>query len=78
MKQFTEKIKKHIGDYLYEIFSDGSVLSSKRIFGAIGFIAFIVLCFAKIDNSTVQSLGFISAALLGLGTLVDIANSFKK
>ena len=79
MKQFTEpKIKKTFWDYLYEIFSDGSVLSSKRIFGAIGFIAFIVLCFVKIDNSTVQSLGIISSGLLGLGTLIDIANAFKK
>ena len=63
---------------LKQIFSDGQMLSSKRVFGAIGFIAFIVLILCKIDNETLRTLGIISASLLGLGTFENIVSSFKK
>jgi hypothetical protein len=63
---------------LREIFSDGTTLSSKRVFGAIGFVAFIVIICVKIDNQTAQTLGIISASLLGLGTFETIMGNFKK
>jgi hypothetical protein len=63
---------------LREIFSDGTTLSSKRVFGAIGFVAFIVIICVKIDNETAQTLGIISASLLGLGTFENIMSYFKK
>ena len=65
-------------EILKQIFSDRTTLSSKRVFGAIGFIAFIVIIVCKIDNETVRTLGIISASLLGLGTFETIMSNFKK
>jgi len=62
----------------FQIFSDGETLSSKRIFGAIGFVAFIVLLIMNYDNDSIKTLGYIASALLGLGTLETIMSNFKK
>ncbi len=67
-----------IKNILFQIFSDGETLSSKRIFGAIGFVAFIVLLILNYDNDSIKTLGYIASALLGLGTLETIMSNFKK
>ena len=67
-----------IKNIFFQIFSDGETLSSKRIFGAIGFVAFIVLLIMNYDNDSIKTLGYIASALLGLGTLETIMSNFKK
>ena len=59
---------------LTQIFSADQALSSKRIFGAIGFIGAIVIIFMK-KPEYVDYLLYTSASLLGLET---IAQAFKK
>lgn len=60
-------------DFLKSLFESDKHQSSKRFFGAIGFISFIVFV-AIWDHSLIDTLGFISASLVGLDT---ITTAFK-
>jgi len=50
-------------------------LSSKRVFGAIGFITYMVMCYAF--DKCIEQVGYISAGLLGLGLTENLINKFK-
>lgn len=60
-------------DFLKSLFESDKPQSSKRFFGAIGFICFIVFV-AVWDHSLIDTLGFISVSLIGLDT---ITTAFK-
>jgi cobalamin biosynthesis protein CobD/CbiB len=70
MKKFFDKVVRFVANALR---SDKSE-SSKRLFGAIGFICSIVFI-AIWSHSLFNELLYISVALLGLGS---ITNMFKK
>lgn len=59
-------------DFIKGIFTNGDPVSSKRVFGAIGFIAYIVLCYFDKPNT---ELLIASITLLGLDSVTNI---FKK
>lgn len=63
-------------NWFKSIFSSDGSISSKRVFGAIGFIwACVLITVQKIP--LVDTLLFISAALLGLETLTSVFNKPK-
>lgn len=70
MKKFVYKVFKFVANALRSNTDE----SSKRLFGAIGFICSIVFI-AIWSHSLFQELLYTSAALLGLETLTNI---FKK
>ena len=59
-------------NFIKGIFTNNDPVSSKRVFGAIGFIAYIVLCY--FDKQNIELL-VASCTLLGLDSF---ANIFKK
>jgi flagellar biogenesis protein FliO len=61
-------------DFIKGIFSSGTPESSKRLFGALGFICAIIFI-AIWKRDLVETLLIVSASLLGLETLTNI---FKK
>ena len=61
---------------MVDIFKDSrGKLSSKRVFGGIGFIAALIFIAFKIDTQGTLLLLIVSAAMLGLDAALDI---FKK
>lgn len=62
-------------EFIKGIFSSGTPESSKRVFGAIGFICSIAMMFLKYDEAYWGTLLMISSLLLGLETITGI---FKK
>lgn len=71
MKKFIIIFFKSLFSELKEIHSSGSSLSSKRFYGAIGFLCSIVFI-AVWQHNLINELLFTSAALLGLGILDKI------
>lgn len=58
---------------LLQIFQDGSnQMSSKRVFGAIGFICGIVMAFLGKDLATISLILGTSAGMIGLDSITDI------
>ena len=55
-------------NFLKNIFNSQSEVSSKRLFGGIGFISSIVFI-GVFDHNLISTLLYVSAALLGLGIL---------
>ena len=56
-----------------QIFQDASgQLSSKRVFGGIGFLASLVMCFTGVDIEVIAIVIGTSAAMLGLDSVTDI------
>lgn len=56
-----------------QIFQDASgQLSSKRVFGGIGFLASLVMCFAGVGIEVIAVVIGTSAAMLGLDSVTDI------
>lgn len=64
---------KNLLTFLKNLFLSDKAESSKRFFGAIGFICFIVFV-AVWDHSLIDTLGFLSVSLIGLET---ITTAFK-
>ena len=62
---------------LTQIFSSDQALSSKRIFGGIGYISAIVMIWTKVQSDNVPYLLYVSASLLGLETITQIFNKSK-
>ena len=60
---------------LKQIFSSDQALSSKRIFGGIGFICSIIMIWTKVANENVPYLLYVSVSLIGLESVTQI---FKK
>lgn len=61
---------------LYSLFGDSNKLSSKRVFGAIGYLCAIAMI-AIWKHELIQELLYTSAALLGLGILERFKNGGK-
>ena len=61
--------------WLLKLFSSDVSVSSKRVFGAIGFIAMLIKVAVMKDTSLVTEMIIVSASLLGLET---IANALRK
>ena len=59
-------------NFIKGIFTNNDPASSKRVFGAIGFIAYIILCYFDKQNT---ELLVASCTLLGLDSFINI---FKK
>ena len=59
-------------EFIKGIFTNGDPVSSKRVFGAIGFVAYIILTYFDKPNT---ELLIASITLLGLDS---VANIFKK
>ncbi len=58
---------------LLQIFQDGSnQMSSKRVFGSIGFICGIVMAFLGKDLSTISLIVGVSAGMVGMDSITDI------
>ena len=56
-----------------QIFQDASgQLSSKRVFGGLGFITSLVMCFTGISIEIIAVVIGTSAAMLGLDSVTDI------
>ena len=56
-----------------QIFQDASgQLSSKRVFGSIGFLTSLVMCFTGIGIEIIALVIGTSAAMLGLDSVTDI------
>ena len=64
---------KNFFQFLKGLFESDKPQSSKRFFGAIGFICFIVFV-AIWDRTLIDTLGFLSVSLIGLET---ITTAFK-
>ena len=60
---------------LAQIFSSDQALSSKRLFGGVGFICAIIMIWTNIASDNVPYLLYVSASLLGLDSITQI---FKK
>ena len=54
--------------FLKDMFSGGSDVSSKRVFGGLGFVCGIVFV-ATFDHTLIPTLMYLSTALLGLGIM---------
>jgi len=64
---------------LIEIFTDANgKISSKRVFGAIGFITSIIAICLKVDTESIRFLLITSAGLIGLGIGENIMSKIKK
>lgn len=64
---------KKILSKLAEIFQDSSkLMSSKRVFGGIGFIVGLTMPFYNISNEIILTVLGISAVMLGADSLLDI------
>lgn len=62
-----------------EIFTDrNGKLSSKRIFGSIGFVISIIMIFCKIDTESLNVFIVGSFGLIGLGVAENLLNKIKK
>ena len=76
MKEFWLKFCKYFKlflKYLKQVFEDSvGHMSSKRVFGAIGFISAIVMAFKGIPTDTVIAILSPSALMLGLDSVTDI------
>ena len=58
---------------LVEIFQDSTgAMSSKRVFGGIGFIASLIMCFKDVSVDAIGIVIGTSAAMLGLDSVTDI------
>jgi len=77
LKVFFKKVEA----FFSALFSDNPSVSSKRVFGSIGFLAGLVLMFlVKLTNlqfnpndvSIIKTLFFISGVLIGGGSLIDL------
>ena len=61
-----------------QIFQDASgEMSSKRVFGGIGFVTGLVMCFFKVDVAVISLVLGTSAAMLGLDSVTDIWKQTK-
>lgn len=68
---------KKLFSFIKGVYSSGSPESSKRFFGSIGWLSAIVIIYIWRKDLT-ETLLFVSAALIGLETLVNGINIFKK
>jgi len=58
---------------LRQIWEDsGGYLSSKRVFGSIGFICAIIMAFNRIDAKIIEVIIILSCAMLGLDSITDV------
>ena len=64
-------------NFIKNIFTSGTPESSKRVFGGIGYICAIIFI-ALWKREYVDTLLYISAALLGLETIFDKLTFFNK
>jgi hypothetical protein len=72
MKRFIEKIVFFVANSLRADTSE----SSKRLFGALGFMCFILAIYIW-RHDLVETLGWISAALLGLDVVMQGVSNIK-
>ena len=63
--------------FLKGIFSSTDPTSSKRFFGAIGYISAIVFI-ALWQKDLIETLLYVSAMLIGLDTVTNLIGKFKK
>lgn len=60
-------------NWFKEIFVDSSgAVSSKRVFGGIGFLVSLILCFTNVSIEILATVLGTSAAMLGLDSVTDI------
>jgi hypothetical protein len=72
---WKEKVNKFWSNFR-QIFEDSSgYLSSKRVFGSIGFLTGLYLGYKAINPEVVKIVLVISAAMLGLDSITDIWKS---
>ncbi len=64
---------KKIFNFFKEIYDSASSTSSKRFFGSIGFIVYLVYI-GVFDHALISQLGILSTALLGLGIADNYIN----
>ena len=65
-------------EQLLQIFQDAAgYMSSKRVFGGIGFVIGLVMCFFKVDIAVISLVLGTSAAMLGLDSVTDIWKQTK-
>ena len=76
MKKFWKDFCKYIKlgfKYLKQVHEDSSGrMSSKRVYGAIGFLTGLYLGYKNINPEAVKIVLVISAAMLGLDSITDI------
>lgn len=73
MKQFVDKLMSFFANSLRAETPE----SSKRLFGAIGFMCFILAVFIW-RHDIIELLGWISAGLLGLDVVTQVVSKMKK
>jgi hypothetical protein len=69
------KFLKNIASFIHSMYSADSAVSSKRVFGSIGFIWACIIITIH-ERQLTKELLVISAALLGLETLLQIFKKF--
>ncbi|CAK0762979.1 conserved hypothetical protein [Gammaproteobacteria bacterium] len=62
--------------FIKEIFSSENKGSAKRVFGAFGWLFALYMIYSKIPSLT-ETVLYISAALLGLETIINIIKGFN-